>query len=61
MGALKFIVFLFIFIVILKAAVLFTPQNVMLDDINKAIVESRLFGPLYNLNVDVLNDYLKLQ
>lgn len=61
MGALKFVVFMFIFIVVLKSSLLFTPQNVMLKDINKAIVESRLFGPLYNLNVDVLNDYLKLQ
>lgn len=61
MGALKFVVFMFIFIVIFKSVLLFTPQNVMLNDINKAIVESRLFGPLYNLNVDVLNDYLKLQ
>lgn len=60
MGALKFAVFTVIFVAIFIAALLIIPQNVMINDINDAINNSQIFKSVYKINVDVLNDYLKL-
>lgn len=60
MGALKFAVFTVIFVAIFRAALLIIPQNVMINDINDAINNSQIFKSVYKINVDVLNDYLKL-
>lgn len=60
MGALKFAVFMFVFVIIFKSALLIVPQNDVFKNFNKAIDDSKIFKSLYNINVDVLNDYLKL-
>lgn len=60
MGALKFAIFMVVFFAIFRAALLIIPQNVMINDINDAINNSQIFKSVYKINVDVLNDYLKL-
>ena len=60
MGALKFVIFTVIFVAIFRAALLIIPQNFMVQDVNYAIDNSQIFKSVYNINVDVLNDYLKL-
>ena len=60
MGALKFAIFMVVFFAIFRAALIIIPQNVMINDINDAINNSQIFKSVYKINVDVLNDYLKL-
>ncbi len=60
MGALKFIVFTFLFIVIMKSVLLIAPQNDLKQDVTSAIEESRIFSAIYDVNIDMLSDYLKL-
>lgn len=60
MGALKFVIFTVIFVAIFRAALLIIPQNIMVQDVNNAIDNSQIFKSVYNINIDVLNDYLKL-
>lgn len=59
MGVLKFVVFMFIFVVAFKSVLLIVPKADLVNDVNFAIDESKVFKPIYNVNVDVLNDYLK--
>lgn len=60
MGALKFIVFTFLFIVIMKTVLLIAPQNDLKQDVTSAIEDSRIFSAIYDVNIDMLSDYLKL-
>lgn len=60
MGALKFIVFTFLFIVIMKSVLLIAPQNDLKQDVTSAIEDSRIFSAIYDVNIDMLSDYLKL-
>lgn len=60
MGALKFIVFTFLFIVIMKSVLLVAPQNDLKQDVTSAIEDSRIFSAIYDVNIDMLSDYLKL-
>lgn len=60
MGALKCAIFIFISVVIFRALLLIIPQNGFLKDVNSAIDNSQIFKSVYNLNIDVLNNYLKL-
>ena len=60
LGALKFVVFIFIFFTVLKTAMLLVPQKSTVQNINNAVENSKIFKSLYNINVDILNDYLKL-
>lgn len=60
MGALKFIVFTFLFIVIMKSVLLIAPQNDLKQDVTSTIEDSRIFSAIYDVNIDMLSDYLKL-
>lgn len=60
MGALEFVVFMIIFVAIFRAALLMIPQNVVVQDINNAMDHSKIFKSAYNINANVLNNYLKL-
>lgn len=59
LGILKFVVFTFIFIVTFKSVLFMVPKAGLVNDINLAIDESKVFKPIYNVNVDMLSDYLK--
>ena len=59
MGALKFVVFMFIFVVAFKSVLLVAPRCDIVRDVNLGVDDSKVFKPIYNMNVDVLNDYLK--
>lgn len=59
MGILKFVVFMFIFIVAFKSVLFMVPKSDLVNDINIAIDESKVFKPIYNVNMDVLSDYLR--
>lgn len=60
MGALKLIVFTFLFVVIMKSVLLVAPQNEFKQNLISAIDDSKVFGIVYNVNIDMLSDYLKL-
>lgn len=60
MGALKFAIFMVIFVAVFRAALLIIPQNVVVKDMNEAIDNSQIFKSVYNINIDALNNYLKL-
>ncbi len=60
MGALKFIVFTFLFIVVTKSILLISPQNEFKENVTNAIEDSKIFSSIYNVNLDMLNDYLNL-
>ncbi len=60
MGALKFVVFMFIFTVVFKSAFFIIPETTFSQTINSGISDSKIFKVLYNLNLDALKDYLKL-
>lgn len=61
MGTLKFVVFMFIFVVIFKSACFIVPETTFSQTISLGINDSKIFKVLYNINLDVLKDYLKLQ
>ena len=61
MGTLKFVVFMFIFFVIFKSDCFIVPETTFSQTISLGINDSKIFKVLYNINLDVLKDYLKLQ
>lgn len=50
-GFLKFVVFIFIFVVVLKLLLISLPKDVFGQNINKAIEDSYIFKQVYNVNI----------
>lgn len=57
-GALKFLIFTFIFIVIYNAMFILIPGKNIVKEINKGIDESIVFKQVYNINENIIKNYL---
>lgn len=57
-GGLKFLIFTFIIALLIKGISLLAPEQYITNAINNAISESTICNQVYNININILEDYL---
>ncbi len=57
-GALKFLIFVFIMVVIFNTVFILIPGKNIVKEVNKGIEDSIVFKQVYNINENMLKDYL---